>query len=247
MDGAVLVKEVSCEACHGPGSLHVAAGGDKSDPGFASIKNPKKAAAAQASATCTSCHSGGEQMSWAHGKHARKGVACTACHSVHSPDASSVNPLLVNANVNAICFSCHTDKKAQFARSAHMPLNDPSMTCTSCHNPHNSDGPRALRAASNNDLCYKCHADKRGPMLFDHAPVRENCLTCHEAHGSNNDKLLNAKRPYLCQQCHVAARHPSTLYDSRDLASNRLFNRSCTNCHSQVHGSNHPSGRYFLR
>jgi predicted CXXCH cytochrome family protein len=26
-----------------------------------------------------------------------------------------------------------------------------------------------------------------------------------------------------------------------------VFNRSCTNCHPQVHGSNHPSGLRFQR
>ena len=29
-------------------------------------------------------------------------------------------------------------------------------------------------------------------MLWEHAPVRENCLNCHESHGSNHDKLLVA-------------------------------------------------------
>lgn len=247
MDGSVLVKDVSCESCHGPGSLHAAAGGDKNDPGFKTILNPKKETAAQVIATCTSCHKSGEQFSWAHSRHAKKGVSCLSCHSVHSSATDTVNPLLVKSDVNAVCFSCHTDKKAMFAKSAHMPLHDPTMNCTSCHNPHGGEGPKALRAASTNDLCYKCHTDKRGPFLFDHAPVRENCLNCHDPHGSNNDKLLVAKRPYLCQECHVGGRHPATLYDRQDLASNRLFNRSCTNCHSQIHGSNHPSGRYFLR
>jgi cytochrome c5 len=26
-----------------------------------------------------------------------------------------------------------------------------------------------------------------------------------------------------------------------------VFNRGCTNCHSQIHGSNHPSGVRFQR
>jgi hypothetical protein len=29
--------------------------------------------------------------------------------------------------------------------------------------------------------------------------------------------------------------------------SNRLFDRNCQNCHSQMHGSNHPSGKSLLR
>ena len=44
-------------------------------------------------------------------------------------------------------------------------------------------------------------------------------------------------------------RHPGTLYDQFQLNndSNRLNGRSCTNCHQTVHGSNHPSGKTFLR
>ena len=32
--------------------------------------------------------------------------------------------------------------------------------------------------------------------------MRENCLNCHDPHGSNNDFLLKISRPRLCQQCH---------------------------------------------
>jgi len=38
-------------------------------------------------------------------------------------------------------------------------------------------------------------------------------------------------------------------YDGTQLAaaSNRVVGRSCVNCHSQIHGSNHPAGDKFLR
>ena len=54
-----------------------------------------------------------------------------------------------------------------------------------------------LKEASVNDTCYKCHAEKRGPFLYEHAPVRENCLNCHDPHGSANEKLLLVSRPRL--------------------------------------------------
>jgi hypothetical protein len=61
--------------------------------------------------------------------------------------------------------------------------------------------------------------------------------------------MLKAKEPFLCQRCHGDTRHPATLYDQTriDSVNNRVFIRSCTNCHQQVHGSNHPSGNFFLR
>jgi hypothetical protein len=57
-----------------------------------------------------------------------------------------------------------------------------------------------------NEVCYACHAEKRGPLLWEHAPVRENCMNCHNAHGSNHDKLLVAARPVPVPAVpHVAA------------------------------------------
>jgi DmsE family decaheme c-type cytochrome len=100
------------------------------------------------------------------------------------------------------------------------------------------------------EACASCHAEKRGPFLFEHAVGRENCVTCHDPHGSNNDRMLVAKQPMLCQKCHIHARHPATIYDATQTLnkSNRIMGRGCVNCHSMVHGSNHPtSGKYFMR
>ena len=73
------------------------------------------------------------------------------------------------------CFQCHKDRRAQMSRSSHMPLREGKITCSDCHNPHGSATEALLKDDSINDTCYKCHAEKRGPFLFEHAPVRENC------------------------------------------------------------------------
>jgi DmsE family decaheme c-type cytochrome len=106
-----------------------------------------------------------------------------------------------------------------------------------------------IAAASVNDKCYECHTEKRGPFLWEHEPVRESCVTCHDPHGSTNDRLLVAKVPMLCQRCHIGTRHPSTIYDSLSIQNKsvRVVDRGCVNCHSQIHGSNHPSGQTFTR
>lgn len=246
-DSTYAAGSIGCESCHGPGSLHVQADGDKSDPNFATLKNFAALPAKEANAVCQSCHKSGDQFYWEHSSHSKEGVACVQCHSMHSAKDAGHARLLRSANASQQCLTCHKDKRALMARSAHMPLREGSMSCIDCHNPHGSNNEHNLRHATVNELCTTCHADKRGPMLWEHAPVRENCLNCHEPHGANNDKVLASKRPFLCQRCHIGTRHPSTLYDKPDLVSNRLFNRSCTNCHSQVHGSNHPSGKFFLR
>jgi DmsE family decaheme c-type cytochrome len=105
-----------------------------------------------------------------------------------------------------------------------------------------------IKANAPNDLCYQCHAEKRGPYMWEHPPVEENCLTCHTSHGSNHAKLLVSKVPQLCQGCHDYTRHPGTIYTSSETfqgtsRTNRMFARACLNCHSTIHGSNGPYQR----
>ena len=125
------------------------------------------------------------------------------------------------------------------------------MQCTECHAPHGGPGPADLIAHTINEQCYQCHAEKRGPFLWEHAPVAENCLDCHSPHGSNHRDLLQARTPWLCQQCHMAPFHPSTALSGTGLpgeaANASLLGRDCMNCHTQMHGSNHPSGSGLTR
>ena len=103
---------------------------------------------------------------------------------------------------------------------------------------------KMLLQTSVNQNCYTCHAEKRGPYLWEHAPVRENCLNCHDAHGTINEKMLKVKQPLLCQQCHQTSSHPGPAYPSM---SRYAFNQGCMHCHPTIHGSVHPSGNRFFR
>ncbi len=248
-DGAALNEKMGCETCHGAGSEHAAASGDTKDPGFSTIKRPDKLKAGEANAICLGCHKGGEQFYWQHSAHARKDVACISCHSIHASKDGGHAKLLKAENTPALCLTSHKNNHMAMGKSAHMPVGTNGMGCADCHNPHGSAGPKMIRALTTNELCQSCHADKRGPFLWEHSPVRENCLTCHDAHSSNNDKMLVARRPFLCQRCHNPSGHPGNLYDSVRLGTNavQITNRSCTNCHSTIHGSNSPSGKLFTR
>jgi DmsE family decaheme c-type cytochrome len=127
------------------------------------------------------------------------------------------------------------------------------MSCSDCHNAHGSTSPAMLNKPTVNLTCYSCHADKRGPLLWEHAPVAEDCTLCHSSHGSVRTALLNKSPPLLCQQCHSPAGHPSAARTGGALpgggggGSIFLLAGSCTNCHSQVHGSNHPAGAKLMR
>lgn len=242
-----IAFDKSCETCHGPGSLHAEAAGDASHPGFAMIRTFKKMEAKAVDASCLACHQDSRRIHWQGGEHASRGVSCLDCHSVHDP--KSAGGLLVKTSETNTCFQCHKDIKAEVHRNSHMPILEGKMTCADCHNPHGSAVDKMLAADNVNQLCYKCHAEKRGPFLWTHPPVQEDCMTCHAPHGSHHDKMLEAKMPMLCQRCHFNSGHNNQAYDAVQISGqqNRLANKSCVNCHSNIHGSNHPSGKFFTR
>lgn len=239
-----------CEACHGPGRAHAESGGDlKQIIRFGADSHLSSESQAE---RCLQCHERGMRMFWRGSPHESRGITCVTCHQVMKPSGPPsrfVEPLSENRNFvrttrMEVCFQCHQLRRAQLQRSSHMPFREGKVTCTNCHNPHGTPNPKLLLESTPNENCYRCHAERRGPFLWEHPPVAENCLNCHEAHGSSNPQLLKARTPRLCQRCHVETRHPTT----PQLASARfVFNRSCTNCHSQIHGSNHPSGVRFQR
>jgi DmsE family decaheme c-type cytochrome len=165
----------------------------------------------------------------------------------------SATGLLKKPTINETCYTCHKHQRAEFAKRSHMPLPEGKVSCADCHNPHGSTSKALIKADSVNELCYNCHTEKRGPFLWEHAPVRDNCLNCHNAHGSNHDKLLQVARPFSCQQCHGNGGHQTALYNAGQsvgggaAVSSRVLGRACQNCHSQIHGSNHPAGARFQR
>jgi DmsE family decaheme c-type cytochrome len=223
----------NCESCHIGAQEHAASGGEK-----------KPADAANA---CLSCHEAKGRTHWQGSAHQRAGLTCVQCHDPHNDFGGTPGPKSAVGGPGAItqkCLSCHGQMRAALhQRSAH-PLRDGQMECSSCHNPHGSSGEKMLKQASVNDLCYTCHQNLRGPFLWEHSPVREDCLTCHRAHGSNYPQLLQARVSQLCQSCHQQGRHQTVPGVAASIWNS---NRGCVNCHSQIHGTNHPSGPLFQR
>jgi DmsE family decaheme c-type cytochrome len=232
-----------CESCHGPGEAHAG------DPEKVKPFQFGKVSANVANDRCQTCHNRGEHALWDGSQHENRNVKCIDCHSVHSAQG----PTLMRAKTQQMtCARCHQTITNKQQRFSHMPVREGRMQCASCHNVHGSVNVKLLRVGATVDQsCTSCHTEKRGPFLWEHAPVVDSCTTCHDSHGSNNDSMLVAKTPYLCQRCHVTSRHPPTVYEGFTLNNsqnaNKIYAKSCANCHQQVHGSNHPNGKFFLR
>jgi DmsE family decaheme c-type cytochrome len=245
----------SCENCHQNVGEHAQAQAEgRSDGPDPSLK---KLTASSVNARCLTCHEKDQQANWHSSMHDRRNVACTSCHSVHS--SRSAQALLQTTTSSDTCFGCHKSERAKSLRTSHHPVREGKMGCTSCHNPHDGSNPKQLRADSTNELCYTCHTEKRGPFLHEHAPVREDCTACHDPHGSNHERLLVAKQPFLCQRCHFSG-HGITADNASSLEglpvappgatvtrSSRNTERGCKTCHLNIHGSNSPSGAFFVR
>lgn len=249
----------SCASCHEHVAEHAKAQLAGEQGPVPSMKHLK---AAQINATCQTCHEKANQANYESSMHARRNVSCTACHSVHSP--KSVTGQLKTKNDAEGCYTCHKSERAKSMRTSHHPVREGKMSCSSCHNPHDGSQPKMIKADSVNELCYTCHAEKRGPFLFEHAPVREDCVSCHEPHGSNHKRLLLQKLPNLCWNCHFtgsghfgsgdnlstekgARLAPAGSPSGFPTVNSRFVEKSCKNCHTNLHGSNSPSGAYFVR
>lgn len=230
-------RSASCASCH-PGSEAHAESGDPGD-----LRTPEEAGAEIVNAACAACHENRrEHALWSGSEHETAGVSCADCHSVHRE--RPVRHGVEIADTNALCLSCHGGNRKDLHLRSRHPLAEGKMDCASCHDPHGAVNEHLVRRDSVNDLCWSCHQELRGPFLWEHSPVREDCLTCHDAHGSNQERMLVTRIAQLCQSCHIQGRHQSIAGSERAIWNS---NRSCVNCHPQVHGTNHPSGPLFQR
>jgi predicted CXXCH cytochrome family protein len=181
------VGNTGCEACHGPGSVHVKAGGGKG-----SIVNPRKSPEA-----CFACHldkRGEFALPNTHPVLNGK-MSCVDCHNVHAGDSVRGTGAALEGQ-NETCTKCHSAQKGPFVFE-HGAMKE---GCTACHNPHGSVNQRMLVARDAN-LCLRCHLEaplasgqinanavRHTPEDHTNRLQQGTCWSagCHEApHGSN--------------------------------------------------------------
>lgn len=247
MSSATGMPVVDCESCHGPGSLAIEGitpelveenkkQGKITECNYRTLIDLKELPSAARSLICLKCHSANSTFNlhnWNSGPHAMNAVACSDCHNIHSgPDL-----ITHQKEVHQMCYKCHENVMAEFSLPSRHPVQERKVICTDCHNPHGTINPKLIREDSPKTLCTRCHAEKEGPFTFEHADVTETCTTCHHPHGSVNNNLLTARVPFLCLQCHKGHGTSTASADERKAA----FYTRCTDCHSQIHGTDIPS------
>ena len=183
--------------------------------------------------TCLGCHSG-THPNFLRSPHAKAGVSCTSCHSVHAGDTEDK---LLKASQPKLCFQCHTDVKPAFDMPFHHKVNEGLVKCSDCHDVHGTFGNNNIKStADQNAICTKCHMENRGPFVFEHPAVKaEGCLGCHTPHGSQNARLLNVPNVnQLCNQCHS----PVSAATVHGMNAGSADRNPCITCHTMIHGSN---------
>ena len=208
---------------------------------------------------CLQCHKDTTKAAWHSSIHDKVGVACTDCHdphpNIHLQQLANITHtsirrpkrLPMSVNEPEACYKCHPKIRGRTHLPSHHPIIEGKMTCSDCHDPHGS-AEQNLAKETLNMLCYKCHADKQGPFVYEHPPVTEDCSICHEPHGTVTDNLLRQPAAFLCLRCHTGHRAPPADHfniGTSDIDGNpslrSAFYSDCTHCHSEVHGSDHPS------
>jgi len=240
--------QLQCEACHGPGGAHtgrVRRGQER--PPVVRFSADSVTPIGEQNSYCLNCHQNNTGFAWHGSGHDDNTVACADCHVSHAES----DPVLSTATQSAVCFDCHQQQRTELLKPYAHPVRQGAMACGDCHDVHGSSANLLMARQTVNETCHDCHADVRGPHLWEHAPVVEDCTACHNPHGSNHSGMLKMRGPMLCQSCHSQSGHPSLPQDERGLPtgapSQYLLGQNCMNCHVQVHGSNHPSGSKLMR
>jgi DmsE family decaheme c-type cytochrome len=240
---------MACVDCHNPHS-------------------PAPKLGAAESKTCYKCHTEKvvlEQVAHPHQINGVNGFKCATCHNAHDN---------IHFETRATqCLECHKGHPTMAWKSSTHALHN--VACTDCHNPHpNSQVPlivdidhnqvdRPKRMPMSVDqprVCYRCHQQVAAQFnLPFHHPVPEGkmvCSQCHDAHGSESDRLLKEATVNLtCYKCHSSKQGPFT-YDHPPVRENCMICHSphgtvakellrqpptflCLRCHSGHNGSHH--------
>ncbi|MBI3233472.1 MAG: tetratricopeptide repeat protein, partial [Bacteroidetes bacterium] len=173
-----IPKGITCERCHGPGSLHIK---EKQEGKIINtqkeidytIVNPKKLPWERQVDVCQRCHLQGnavlhDDKDWSS---FRPGMKLSDYIDVYAPKY---------ANGNQIIMASHAQRLQEsqcFIKSNKQSTN--KLTCITCHNPHIS-------------------VKKTGSEIYNNA-----CKSCHSTQVCKEVEAIQAKENHNCVACHM--------------------------------------------
>lgn len=199
---------------------------------------------AHTSATCASCHSGGQF----------KGLP-SDCFSCHQNKFNAVtNPNHVTGQFSHDCITCHTVNVWKPSTFSHSSTSFPllgahaAVSCGDCHKNGQFKGTTSD--------CYTCHlSDFNGTTDPNHVTGNfdHNCLSCHSMngwtpatfnHSTTSFPLTGAHTSAACASCHVGGKFAGTTKDcytchTSDYTgsvspahASAQYPKTCITCHS---------------
>lgn len=248
-----------CEACHGPGGEHVAAGGDPSK-----IANPAKLNQGQVTDTCFKCHSKqADVMLYRTSLHAMSKIKCTDCHSVHMPGRATMLRQIESKQFSIKGLATEIADVRQNVNIASTPeAKTEALAELEKLEKKKAELEKSLdivetrsRRASQSELCYTCHKEQQAQFtLPSHHPVPEErleCSSCHNPHGGAKGNLREESVNQTCYRCHpeiegpLVFEHPpvsedcSICHRPHGSAQDHLLKQSepflCLKCHAGPH------------
>lgn len=195
-----LPNGISCERCHGPGSLHVQAIqlGHRVDTTKAidyTIVNPAKLPLDLQIDVCQRCHLQGNSV-LKPGKSFydfRPGMKLSDVEDVFMPKYKGMDDEYIMAShiARLKMSQCYLQSLGSGESSASLKPYQAGLTCVTCHNPHVD--VRSVSDNTFNTICQNCHRGTKpaNPACTEKLAVREkvndNCVSCHMPKGNTID------------------------------------------------------------
>ncbi len=127
-----------CEACHGPGSIHVSrAHGGQGFPKMISFGRGKDfSPKEEQEEACLSCHTedlGSTQaIEFRDSVHDKRHINCSRCHLIHAESDS----IREKEFQDAVCYKCHRKMKTEHPRFEDKSIDFDALSCWTCHDVH---------------------------------------------------------------------------------------------------------------